>query len=41
MRLHARLDHSLYHQPVTKLLALENTLNGAVAPLSLVTEAVP
>jgi len=41
VRLHARLDHSLYHQPVTKLLALENTLNGAVAPLSLVTEAVP
>ena len=40
VRLHARLDHSLYHQPVTKLLALENTLNGAVAPLSLVTEAV-
>ena len=40
VRLHARLDHSLYHQPVTKLLALENTLNGAVAPLSLITEAV-
>ena len=33
MELHTRRDHSLYHQPITKLLALENTLNGAVAPL--------
>ena len=29
-----RTDHSLYHQPVTKLLALENTLNGDVMPLA-------
>lgn len=27
----ARLDHCAYHQPVTRLLALENTLNGYVA----------
>ncbi|KAL1504447.1 hypothetical protein AB1Y20_010853 [Prymnesium parvum] len=28
---HTRLDHCLYHQPVTRLLALENTLNGSVS----------
>lgn len=27
----ARLDHAGYHQPVTRLLSLENTLNGRVA----------
>lgn len=32
-----RLDNSLYHQPVTRLLSLENTLNGAVATVSQLT----
>lgn len=36
----ARVDHSLYHQPVTRLLALENTLNGAVMPLAQLEAAV-
>ncbi len=40
VELHTRRDHSLYHQPITKLLALENTLNGAVAPLPLIADAV-
>ena len=30
----ARLDNCLYHQPVTTLLSLENTLNGAVQSLA-------
>jgi|TARA_B110000208_G_scaffold170516_1_gene212105 threonine aldolase len=30
---YVRLDHSLYHTPTTTLVALENTLNGAVQPL--------
>lgn len=34
VRSHARLDNCLYHQPVTRLFALENTLNGAVMPLA-------
>ena len=40
VELYTRRDNALYHQPVTTLLALENTLNGAVQPLSLITEAV-
>ena len=35
----ASLDNACYHRPTTRLLALENTLNGTVAPASLVTEA--
>lgn len=40
IRQHARLDNCLYHQPVTKLLSLEHTQNGEVAPLSLLAECV-
>jgi len=39
VRVNARTDHSLYHQPVTKLLALENTLNGEVMPLPTLMDA--
>lgn len=39
VREHTRSDHTLYHQPVTKLLSLENTLNGDVAPISVLAEA--
>jgi threonine aldolase len=35
----SRTDHSLYHQPITRLLSLENTLNGAVMPLEQVKAA--
>lgn len=34
-----RRDHCLYHQPVTRLLCLENTLNGAVQPLAQIEAA--
>lgn len=34
-----RADNCLYHQPVTKLLSLENTLNGSVMPLRQLVEA--
>ena len=34
---HASMDHFGYHRPVTRLLALENTLNGKVASVSQVT----
>ena len=30
---YVRLDNSLYHTPTTRLLSLENTLNGTVQPL--------
>jgi threonine aldolase len=40
VRDHARTDNCLYHQPVTKLLTLENTLNGAVMPLRQMVDAV-
>jgi len=36
---YVRTDHSLYHQPITKLLSLENTINGDVVPLSMLAEA--
>jgi len=39
VRANTRSDHSLYHQPVTRLLALEQTLNGEVMPLVQVAAA--
>jgi threonine aldolase len=36
----ARTDNCLYHQPVTKLLSLENTLNGDVMPMEQLEAAV-
>ena len=36
---HTRTDNCLYHQPVTEVLALENTLNGDVMPLAEVDAA--
>ena len=36
---HTRTDNCLYHQPVTAVLALENTLNGDVMPLAEVDAA--
>ena len=36
----ARTDHSLYHHAVTRLLSLENTLNGEVMPLEHLESAV-
>ena len=35
-----RTDNCLYHQPVTTLLSLENTLNGSVQPLAELEGAV-
>ena len=35
-----RTDNCLYHQPVTTLLSLENTLNGAVMPLKQLEASV-
>ena len=40
VREYSRLDHCLHHQPVTKLLSLEHTQNGEVAPLSTLRECV-
>ena len=37
--MHAR-DHSLYHHAVTRLLSLENTLNGEVMPLAQLQDTV-
>lgn len=39
VRANTRSDHSLYHQPVTRLLSLEQTLNGEVMPLSQMAAA--
>jgi threonine aldolase len=39
VRANTRSGHSLYHQPVTRLLSLEQTLNGEVMPLSQMAAA--
>lgn len=39
VRANTRSDHSLYHQPVTRLLSLEQTLNGEIMPLQQLAAA--
>ena len=39
VRANARTSHALYHQSVTKLLAIEQTLNGEVMPLEMLAGA--